>query len=76
MDSRLSLDLYLSGKKIQINIVCINERAKKEIETTLAKRDLDIKDILKAYIQKSQEYADLEDRLQGIIDKMELWNTI
>ena len=72
VDSRLSLDLYLSGKKIQINIVCINERAKKEIETTLAKRDLDIKDILKAYIQKSQEYADLEDRLQGIIDKMEL----
>ena len=72
MDSRLSLDLYLSGKKIQINIVCINERAKKEIETTLAKRDLDIKDILKAYIQKSQEYADLEDRLQNLIDKMEL----
>ena len=76
MDSRLSLDLYLSGKKIQINIVCINERAKKEIETTLAKRDLDIKDILKAYIQKSQEYADLEDRLQNLIDKMELWSTI
>ena len=72
VDSRLSLDLYLSGKKIQINIVCINERAKKEIETTLAKRDLDIKDILKAYIQKSQEYADLEDRLQNLIDKMEL----
>ena len=67
MDSRLSLDLYLSGKKIQIN-----ERAKKEIEATLAKRDLDIKDILKAYIQKSQEYADLEDRLQNLIDKMEL----
>ena len=76
MDSRLSLDLYLSGKKIQINIVCINERAKKEIETTLAKRDLDIKDILKAYIQKSQEYADLEDRMQNLIDKMELWSTI
>ena len=76
MDSRLSLDLYLSGKKIQINIVCINERAKKEIEATLAKRDLDIKDILKAYIQKSQEYADLEDRLQNLIDKMELWSTI
>ena len=72
MDSRLSLDLYLSGKKIQINIVCINEKAKKEIETTLSKRDLDIKDILKAYIQKSQEYADLEDRLQNLIDKMEL----
>lgn len=72
MDSRLSIDLYLSGKKIQINIVCINERAKKEIESTLLKRDLDIKDILKAYIQKSQEYADLEDRLQNLIDKMEL----
>lgn len=77
MDSRLSIDLYLSGKKIQVNIVCINERAKKEIESTLlSKRDLDIKDILKAYIQKSQEYADLEDRLQNLIDKMELWNTI
>ncbi len=73
MDSRLSIDLYLSGKKIQVNIVCINERAKKEIESTLlSKRDLDIKDILKAYIQKSQEYADLEDRLQNLIDKMEL----
>lgn len=72
MDSRLSLDLYLSGKKIQINIVCINEKAKKEIVATLSKRDLDIKDILKAYIQKSQEYADLEDRLQNLIDKMEL----
>lgn len=76
MDSRLSIDLYLSGKKIQVNIVCINERAKQEIESTLSKRDLDIKDILKAYIQKSQEYADLEDRLQNLIDKMELWNTI
>ncbi len=72
MDSRLSIDLYLSGKKIQVNIVCINERAKQEIESTLSKRDLDIKDILKAYIQKSQEYADLEDRLQNLIDKMEL----
>lgn len=72
MDSRLNIDLYLSGKKIQVNIVSINKKAKKEIESLLSKRDLDIKDILKAYIQKSQEYADLEDKLQHLIDKLEV----
>ncbi len=71
MDSRLNIDLYLSGKKIQVNIVSINKKAKKEIESLLSKRDLDVKDILKAYIQKSQEYADLEDKLQNLIDKLE-----
>lgn len=72
MDSRLNIDLYLSGKKIQVNIISINKKAKKEIESLLSKRDLDIKDILKAYIQKSQEYADLEDKLQNLIDKLEV----
>lgn len=72
MDSRLNIDLYLSGKKIQVNIVSINKKAKKEIESLLSKRDLDVKDILKAYIQKSQEYADLEDKLQNLIDKLEV----
>lgn len=72
MDSRLNIDLYLSGKKIQVNIVCINKKAKKEIEALLSKRDLDVKDVLKAYIQKSQEYAELEDKLQNLIDKLEL----
>lgn len=70
MESKLNIDLYLSGKKIQVNIVCINKKAKKEIETLLSKRDLDVKDILKAYIQKSQEYAELEDKLQNLIDKL------
>lgn len=72
MDSRLNIDLYLSGKKIQVNIVSINKKAKKEIESLLSKRDLDVKDILKAYIQKSQEYAELEDKLQNLIDKLEV----
>lgn len=72
MDSRLNIDLYLSGKKIQVNIISINKKAKKEIESLLSKRDLDVKDILKAYIQKSQEYADLEDKLQNLIDKLEV----
>ncbi len=71
MDSRLKIDLYLAGKKMQVNIVCINEKAKREIESLLCARDLDIKDILKAYIQKSQEYAELEDKLQRLIDKIE-----
>ncbi len=71
MDSELRLDLVLNGKKIQINIASINKNAKKEIEELLLKPHLDIKEILKAYIKKSQEYAELEDKVQNILDKLD-----
>ncbi len=71
MDSRLNIDLYLGGKKIQVNIACININAKNEIELLLSKKNLDIKDILKAYIQKTQECAELEDNLADLIEKIE-----
>lgn len=62
----------LSGRRIQVNIASINKNAKKEIEALLNSQDVDVKDILKAYIQKCQEHAELEDKLQNIISKMEL----
>ncbi|MGX2983672.1 hypothetical protein [Helicobacter sp. 23-1045] len=71
MDSKLNINLLISGKKIQVNIASINKRAKSEIENVLSARDVDVKDILKAYIQKCQEYAEMEDRLQDLIGKME-----
>lgn len=71
MDSRLSVDLYLGGKKIQVNIACMNAHAKVEIETLLSKPNLDVKDILKAYIKKTQECAELEDELKNLIYKLE-----
>ena len=69
--SELSLNLVLNGRKIQINIACINKNAKNEIEALLLKPHLDIKEILKAYIQKSQECAELEDKIQNLLNKME-----
>lgn len=72
MDSKLNINLMLSGRRIQVNIASINKSAKKEIEALLNTQDLDVKDILKAYIQKCQEHAELEDKLQNIIIKMEL----
>lgn len=71
MDSRLSVDLYLGGKKIQVNIACMNANAKNEIEDLLLKPNLDIKDILKAYIQKTQEYNELEEEIKKLIYKLE-----
>ncbi|RAX55255.1 hypothetical protein CCY99_00720 [Helicobacter sp. 16-1353] len=71
MDSRLSVDLYLGGKKIQVNIACMNISAKNEIESLLLKPNLDIKDILKAYIQKTQEYAELEEEIKNLVYKLE-----
>lgn len=55
---------------MQINIACVNKNAKSEIESLLLKPNLDIKDILKAYIKKAQECAELEDELQNLVDKL------
>lgn len=66
--ARLSLNLFLNGRKIQINIACISQCAKNEIESLLSKPNIDIKDILKAYIQKTQDYAELESRLESITE--------
>lgn len=71
MDSELSLDLVLNGKKMQVNIASINKNAKKEIESLLLKPHLDIKEILKAYIKKTQEYAELEDKIENILNKLD-----
>ncbi|RDU65206.1 hypothetical protein [Helicobacter sp. MIT 14-3879] len=71
MDSRLSIDLYIAGRKMQVNIACINSKAKDEIQSLLSQKNLDIKDILKAYIQKTQEYSELEQKLSTLIKKIE-----
>lgn len=65
------MDLCLGGKKIQINIAYINPNAKKEVESLLSKHNLDIKDLLKAYIQKTQEYAELEKEISNLLAKLE-----
>lgn len=72
MDSRLSIELHLNGKKMQVNIACINNEARDEIAAFLSQRNLDVKDILKAYIQKTQEYAELKEELAKITHKIEL----
>ena len=71
MNSELRADLILNGKKIQISIECINNNAKSEVESLLSKQNLDTKDILKAYIKKTQEYAELEDRLKKLTNQLE-----
>ncbi|MDE6885533.1 MAG: hypothetical protein K2P17_00605 [Helicobacteraceae bacterium] len=72
MDSRLNIDLYLYGRKVQVNIACINENAKNEVESLLSKRNLDVKDILKAYIQKAQDYAELEEKISNLANKLDI----
>lgn len=49
----------------------MNANAKNEIEDLLLKPNLDIKDILKAYIQKTQEYNELEEEIKKLIYKLE-----
>ncbi|RDU58023.1 hypothetical protein [Helicobacter sp. MIT 99-5507] len=71
MDLGLRADLILNGKRIQISIECINKNAKSEVEALFAKQNLDIKDILKAYIKKAQEYAELEDKLRNLTNQLE-----
>ena len=71
MNLGLRADLVLNGKKIQVSIECINKNAKNEVESLLSKSDLDIKDILKAYIKKTQEYAELEDRIKNLTNQLE-----
>lgn len=71
MDSRVSVELYLGGKKIKINVACMNESAQMEIESFLTRPNLDIKDILKAYIQKAQDYAELQDKITDLVIKLE-----
>ena len=71
MNSELRADLILNGKKIQISIECINKNANSEVESLLSKQNLDTKDILKAYIKKTQEYAELEDRLKKLTNQLE-----
>lgn len=65
------MSVYIASKKIQINIACINKNAKDEIENLLSQQNLDIKDILKAYIQKAQDYAELQGKIADLVLKME-----
>lgn len=69
MDSRF--EFYLSSRKIKIDINNINANAKEEIESFLSQKNLDIKDILRAYIQKSQDHAELEIKIEKLIDKLD-----
>lgn len=71
MDLDLSLDLVLNGKKMQINAACINKNAKDEIESLLLNPNLDIKELLKAYIQKTQECAEMQDKIQILLNKLD-----
>lgn len=72
MDSKLSIELNLCGKRMQVNITCINDEAKDEISSTLSRRNIDIKDIIKAYIKKTQEYAELKEKLANLTQKIEM----
>lgn len=49
----------------------MNASAKSEIEALLLKPNLDVKDILKAYIQKTQAYAELEEEIKNLTYKLE-----
>ena len=69
VDSRF--EFYLSSRKIKIDINNINANAKEEIESFLSQKNLDIKDILRAYIQKSQDHAELEIKIEKLIDKLD-----
>lgn len=71
MDLDLRADLILNGKRIQVSIEYMNKNAKNEVESLFSKQNLDVKDILKAYIKKAQEYAELEDRLRKLIIQLE-----
>ena len=76
MDLDLRADLILNGKRIQVSIEYMNKNAKNEVESLFSKQNLDVKDILKAYIKKAQEYAELEDRLRKLIIQLEqIWIT-
>lgn len=72
MDSKLNIEINICGKRMQINVACINNEAKNEISSTLSQRNIDIKDIIKAYILKTQEYAELKEKLENLTQKIEM----
>ena len=67
-----SFEFYLSSRKIKIDVSNINPNAKEEIESFLLQKNLDVKDILRAYIQKSQDYSELEIKIEKLINKLDL----
>lgn len=66
-----NLEFFISGNKIRISINNINPIAKEEVESFLSQKNLDIKDVLRAYIQKSQDFAELELKLEKILHKLD-----
>lgn len=66
-----SFEFYLSSRKIKIDVSNINPNAKEEIESFLLQKNLDVKDILRAYIQKSQDHAELEVKIEKLINKLD-----
>lgn len=67
-----SFEFYLSSRKIKIDVSNINPNAKEEIESFLLQKNLDVKDILRAYIQKSQDHSELEIKIEKLINKLDL----
>lgn len=66
-----SFEFYISGSRIKININSINPIAKEEVESFLSQKNLGIKDILRAYIQKSQDFAELEQKIEKLLYKLD-----
>lgn len=65
------IEITLSGRRFSISLNDFNEKAYNEIQTLFADKNLDLLDLMRAYIASVQEKCELESKLEAMIDKIQ-----
>lgn len=65
------LTLYLLGKRYDVSLKGMHERTHAELAWLSEVDNLDLKVLLKAYLEKCQECAEIQERLESLCEKLE-----
>lgn len=69
MPEKLSLSLL--GKRYEISLEGVHPRTHKEFAWLSERSTLDVKELLRAYLEKCQECAEMQEALEKICDKLD-----
>ncbi len=66
------LSIILMGRRYDISLLEAHSGVQEQC-AWLHNGNIDIKDLLKAYIEKCQEYAELESQIENLSNQLEEW---
>lgn len=66
------LSTTLMGRKYDVSLIQAHPKVQEECEW-LHNNSVDVKELLKAYIQKCQECAELESTLESLSEHLDEW---